>query len=116
MITRTPERSFGVVLGVVVSVYQVSFNYPAVAEAEEWLCSHQDTIPSMQRLEIPVLCLRWTQASINRMMMFGDGESTFKLVDQLERGDKKPTDINKHLDVVQYQGTFFLYRTAALPH
>ena len=38
--------------------------------------------------------------------MFGDGESIFKLVDQLERGDKTPGDINKHLDVVQYQGNF----------
>ena len=35
-----------------------------------------------------------------------DGESIFKLVDQLERGDKKPADINQHLDVVQYQGNF----------
>ena len=60
----------------------------------------------MQRLEIPVLCLRWSQASINRKMVFGDGESIFKLVDQLERGDKTPGDINKHLNVVQYQGHF----------
>jgi len=86
--------------------YQISTNYPAAAEAEEWLCSHQGTIPLMQRLEIPVLCLRWTQANINRNMMFGEGESIFKLVDQLERGNKKPGDINKHLDVVQYQGNF----------
>ena len=39
--------------------------------------------------------------------MFGDGESIFKLVDQLERGEKKPGDINKHLDVVQHNGTSF---------
>ena len=70
----------------------------------------------MPRLKKPVLRLHWTEASIVRNMMCGDGGSIFKLVDQLERGDKKPTDINKHLDVVQYQGTFFLYRTAALPH
>ena len=85
---------------------QVSSNYPAVAKAEEWLCSHQDKIPIMQHLEIPIFCLRWTQATINRRMTFGDGESIFKLVDQLERGDKKPADINQHLDVVQYQGNF----------
>jgi ankyrin repeat protein len=80
--------------------------YPALAEAEEWLRRHQEPIPIFQRLEIPVLCLRWTQASINRKMMFGDGESIFKLVDQLERGAKNPCDINKHLDVVQYEGDF----------
>ena len=100
------QDALGVAVGVAVPVYQVSLNYPAVAEAEKLLCNHQDTIPNMQRLKIPVLCLRWTQASIDRKMMCGDGESIFKLVDQLERENKKPGDINKHLDVVQYQKNF----------
>ena len=38
--------------------------------------------------------------------MFGEGESIFKLVDQLERGEKNPGDINRHLDVAQYDGGF----------
>ena len=43
----------------------------------------------------------WNQTAINRKMVFGDGESILKLVGQLERGDKKPGDISKYLDVVQ---------------
>jgi len=39
-------------------------------------------------------------------MMFSDDESIFKLVDQFERGNNRPGDINKHLDVVQCQGNF----------
>eukprot|EP00747_Dinoflagellata_sp_TGD_P169990 gnl/TRDRNA2_/TRDRNA2_200374_c0_seq1.p1 gnl/TRDRNA2_/TRDRNA2_200374_c0~~gnl/TRDRNA2_/TRDRNA2_200374_c0_seq1.p1 ORF type:complete len:770 (+),score=171.24 gnl/TRDRNA2_/TRDRNA2_200374_c0_seq1:50-2311(+) len=89
---------------------QVSEIYPALAAAEEWLRGHQDPIPIMQRLEIPVLCLRWTHDCINRKMMFGhdghDNDSIFKLVDQLQRGEKAPTDINRQLDVVQYDGSF----------
>ena len=57
----------------------------------------------MQRLKIPVLSLHWTEASIDRKMRCGDGESIFELVDQLERENKKLGDINKHLDVMQNQ-------------
>ena len=92
--------------------------YPALAEAQEWLHKHQEQIPIFQRLEIPVLCLPWAQATINRKMMFGDSESIFKLVDQLERGENNPGNINKHLDVVQHEGGFLSLsnrRLAALP-
>ena len=34
--------------------------YPALSEAEVWLRSHRSVIPIKSRLEIPVLCLRWT--------------------------------------------------------
>ena len=88
----------------------VSTAYSTLAEAEEWLRRHSEPIPIMQRLEIPVLCLRWTHASINRKMMFGHGggddESIVKLVDQLHRGDKTTGDINQPLDVVQHRGNF----------
>ena len=73
-----------------------------VQEELQWLCNH--TAPPLlhQRLEIPVLCLRWTHASINRNMMFGhggeDNESIFKLVDQLQRGETTPGDIHEPLD------------------
>ena len=82
-------------------MYQVSLNYPPVAETEKLLCNHQDTIPNMQRLKIPVLSLQWTEASIDRKMMCGDGDSIFELVNQLDRDNKKLDDINKHLDVMQ---------------
>ena len=92
--------------------------YPALAEAQEWLRKHREQIPIFQRLEIPVLCLPWAQATINRKMMFGDSESIFKLVDQLERGENNPGNINKHLDVDQHEGGFLSLsnrRLAALP-
>ena len=58
--------------------------YPAISEAEAWLRNHRDPIPFRSRLEIPMLCLRWTQDSINRKMVFGhrgeDDESIYKLV------------------------------------
>lgn len=88
----------------------VLYNYPALAHAEEWMSNHRDPIPIKQHLQIPVLCLRWTHASINRKMMFGhdgiDDESMFKLVDQPLRGEKLPEDINQPLDVAQHQGHF----------
>ena len=73
--------------------------YPALAKAEHWLRDHTSSIPLGTRLEIPVLCLRWTHATINRKMMFGHGgeddESIFKLVDQLQRDVRQPSDINE---------------------
>ena len=39
-------------------------------------------------------------------MMFSDGDIIFKLVDQLERVEKTPGDINKHLDVIRHQDRF----------
>lgn len=72
--------------------------------------NHQDPIPFKQHLEIPVLCLRWTHSCINRKMMFGhdgvDDESIFKLVDQLQRGEKSPVETREPLDVAQHQGCF----------
>ena len=41
--------------------------------------------------------------------MFGHGEddeSIFKLVDQLQRGDIRASDINEPLDVAQHDGMF----------
>ena len=64
---------------------------------------HQDTIPNMQCLKIPVLCFHWTEASIDRKMMCGDGDSIFELFDQLDRDNKKLGNINKHVDVMQNQ-------------
>ena len=44
--------------------------YPVLANAEHWLRSHtSSSIPLGTRLEIPVLCLRWTHATINRKMI-----------------------------------------------
>ena len=67
-------------------------NYPALAEAEAWIQSHLEPLPLHQRLQIPVICLRWTHDAINRKMMLGPGgedkESMFKLVDELRRGKK----------------------------
>jgi len=80
--------------------------YPALVEAHEWLQRHVSPLPVNSRLEIPVLCLRWTQDTINRKMMFGHDESIYKLVDQLQRGIKVPGDIDKQLDVVQHNGNF----------
>merc|ERR1712083_240137 len=85
--------------------------YPCLQEAAQWLKAHKDPIPLHQRLEIPVLCLRWTQGTINRRMMFGHkgvpDESIFKLVDQLQRDIKRPGDINALLDVAQHEGRFW---------
>lgn len=43
--------------------------------------------------------------------MFGhdriDDDSVFKLVDQLQRGEKRAVDIDKPLDIVQYHGHFY---------
>jgi hypothetical protein len=92
-------------------VFPLSNRYFNTAEAEKWLQDHLEPIPIKQRLQIPVLCLRWAQSCINRNMMFGhhgqDDESIFKLVDELQRGVKAPVDIEQVLDVVQYQGHLF---------
>ena len=79
-------------------------SYPALSEAEEWFVNHAGSIPIGQHLEIPVLCLRWTQDKINSKMMFCDDESVFKLVDQLLRGTRAPSDIREPLDVAYYNG------------
>ena len=83
--------------------------YPALAEAQAWLHGHSEPMPLKQRLEIPVLCLRWTQASTNRKMMFGhdgvDDDSVYKLVDQLQRGDRTTGSIDKMLDVAAKERT-----------
>ena len=63
--------------------------FPAMGQAEEWMLKHRDfTFPINQRLEVPMLCLRWTHDCINHKMMFGEDGSIFKLVDQLQRGNK----------------------------
>lgn len=84
---------------------------PALAKVEEWLCKHQTEVSIGQRLEIPVLCLRWTHASIHSKMMFGHGgheaSSIFQLVDELQRGSKEPSDILECLDVAPHDGKFF---------
>ena len=64
--------------------------FPAMGQAEEWMLKHRDfTFPINQRLEVPMLCLRWTHDCINHKMMFGEDGSIFKLVDQLQRGNKQ---------------------------
>ena len=79
-------------------------SYPALSEAEEWFVNHEGSTPIGQHLEVPVLCLRWTQDKINSKMMFRDDDSVFKLVDQLLRGTRAPSDIRKRLDVAHYSG------------
>ena len=39
-------------------------------------------------------------------MMFRDEESTFKLVGQLQRGEKAPSGIHEPLDVAPHQGMY----------
>jgi len=82
--------------------------YPAAAEAMMWLKEHRESLRPGQRVEIPVLCLRWTHDDINSKMMFGHGgkddESILKLFDQLQRGNKQASQINAPLDVAQYSG------------
>ena len=75
---------------------------PILAKAEHWLRSHTSPIPLCTRLGIAALCLRWTHATINSKMMFGHGGA--ELVDQLQRGDRKPSDSNDPLDVAQHEG------------
>ena len=47
--------------------------FPAMGQAEEWMLKHRDvTFPIDHRLEVPVLCLRWTgrfvcQAAVEAM-------------------------------------------------
>ncbi len=53
------------------------------------------------------MSLQWTEASIDRKMMCGDGDSIFELVNQLDRDNKKLDDINKHLDVMQNHNNYF---------
>ena len=73
--------------------------YPA-AEVLRWRWGGRHGIPEAEDEEgSPRLCAVLA-------MMFSDDESIFKLVDQFERGNNRPGDINKHLDVVQYQGNF----------
>ena len=73
--------------------------------------NHRSAIAIKSRLEIPVLCLRWTHDSINRKMMFGhngvEDASILKLVDQLQRGVKVAGDINEPLDVAQHNERFY---------
>ena len=109
LLDRITKTALAVAVGVAVLVYQVSFNYPTVAVTEKLFCNHQDTIPNMQRLKIPILSLHWTEATIDRKMMCGDADSIFELVEQLDLDNKNLGDRNQNFHVMQNQKNCFSF-------
>ena len=79
--------------------------FPAMGQAEEWMLKHRDfTFPINQRLEVPVLCLRWTNDCINRKMMFGeDGSISSWWTSCSATTSKGPGDIHQPLDFAQHK-------------
>ena len=82
---------------------------PALRELRSFQ-SHE--LPSLQGAgtlaSIPVLAIRWTHDTIDGRSIFlhgrHQGQSIYKLVDQVFRGNMPIEDLDAPLDIVRYEG------------